>query len=320
MAREGDLALRVRLNYWSDHLDALAEVGLRTNDGSAMVRTGAIKTFTDGSIGGRTAKLSEPYDDWPGTSPGAGASTSNAEGVGGDTGDGGSPDGVGDAGDAGGSDATDGDPTGEWVVPPAELRELVARADELGFQVAAHAIGDVAIDETLDAFAACGDPGGSRHRIEHAELASDAAIERMAELGVVASMQPNFHRWAGEGGLYDARLGDRRPGTNRLARVRAAGVPLAFGSDCMPLDPLLGVDHAVNAPTAAQSLSVGEALRAYTSGAAYAGFDEDRLGTVEPGSLADLVVLDDSPWTADAIRDVDVALTVVDGRVVYDGR
>jgi predicted amidohydrolase YtcJ len=286
MARAGELPLRVRLNYWSDHLDALAEVGLGTNDGSAMVRTGAIKTFTDGSIGGRTAKLSAPYDDRPGDD---------------------------------GADGDADDPTGEWVVAPDDLRELVARADDLGFQVAAHAIGDVAIDEALDAFAAV-DSDGARHRIEHAELASDAAIERMADLGVVASMQPNFHRWADVGGLYDARLGDRRTATNRLRTVREAGVRLAFGSDCMPLDPLSGIDHAVSAPTPAQSLPVGAALRAYTRGAAYAGFDEDRLGTVEPGTLADVVVLEASPWTADPIRDVDVAMTVVDGRVVYDGR
>jgi hypothetical protein len=281
MAREGDLDVRVRLNYWADHLDALEEVGLRTNHGSGMVRTGAIKTYTDGSIGGRTARLSRPYDD--------------------------------------GDD--EGDARGQWVVPPGELADLVERADAAGFQVAAHAIGDEAVDAALDAFAATPDPGGARHRVEHAELASDAAIERFADLGVVASMQPNFHRWAAPGGLYEARLGDRRTATNRLRAFHDAGVPLAFGSDCMPLAPLLGVHHAVNAPTADQRLEVTEALRAYTSGAAYAGFDEGRLGTVAVGTCADLVVLDGSPWDQpDAVGDLDVVLTVVDGRVVYDGR
>jgi hypothetical protein len=138
---------------------------------------------------------------------------------------------------------------------------------------------------------------------------------------VVASVQPNFLKWAGEGGLYESRLGDRRTETNRYADLQAAGVRLAFGSDCMPLDPLLGVHHAVNAPAEAQRLGVTEALRAYTSGAAYAGFDENRLGTVEVGKLADFVVLESSPWAQpDAIRDIDVALTLVDGEVVYDGR
>jgi predicted amidohydrolase YtcJ len=276
LARDGDLTLRVRLNYWADHLDALVETGLRTNHGDGLVRVGAIKTFTDGSLGGRTARLTDPYADAP-------------------------------------------DERGEWAVAPTEFRDLFDSATDAGFQVAAHAIGDEAVDEVVAAFASEDD--AMRHRIEHAELASDDAIDRMAGGGIVASVQPNFHRWAGESGLYADRLGDRRTETNRLRRLREAGVHLAFGSDCMPLDPLGGVHHAVNAPTDAQRLGVTEALRAYTLGSAYAGFDEDRLGTVEPGKRADVVVLDGSPWASpDAIRDIDVALTVVDGRVVYDGR
>ncbi len=274
-----DLSVRVRLNYWSDHLDAAEEVGLRTNHGSGMVRTGAIKTYTDGSLGGRTAKLSEEY--------------------------------------------AEGDGTGQWVVDPDELRDLVARADEAGFQVCAHAIGDEAVDAVLDAYEAeADDSGAARHRIEHAELASDEAVERFADLGIVASMQPNFLKWAGESGLYENRLGtDRRTATNRFPAYLDAGAPLAFGSDCMPLDPLLGVRWAVNAPAEGQRLPVTDALRAYTLGAAYAGFDEDRLGTVEAGKKADLVALDRSPWEHPGeIRDIDVALTVVDGAVVFDGR
>jgi hypothetical protein len=283
----GELTLRVRLNYWSDHLDSLQDLGMRTNHGSDRVRVGAVKTYTDGSFGGRTAKLSEPYSD-------AAAAAD-----------------IDDPAEA----------TGQWVVPPAELDDIVARADAAGLQATAHAIGDEAVDAVLDAFADCETPGESRHRVEHAELTSDAAIERFADLGVVASVQPNFLKWAGEGGLYADRLGDRRTATNRYRDLLDAGVALAFGSDCMPLDPLLGVHHAVNAPSEAQRLTVTEALRAYTHGAAYAGFDEDRLGTVEPGTRADLVVLDASPWDQpDAIRAVDVALTLVDGRVVFDGR
>jgi predicted amidohydrolase YtcJ len=274
----GELTLRVRINYWADHLDALDELGLRTNHGSDMVRTGGVKSFTDGSFGGRTAKLSEPYADAP-------------------------------------------EETGQWVVPPEELREIVSRADGAGLQVTAHAIGDEAIDAVLDAYADCDDPGAARHRVEHVELASDEAIERFGELGVVASVQPNFLKWAAEDGLYDARLGDRRTETNRYPALLEAGAPLAFGSDCMPLDPLLGIHWAVNAPAERQRLRVTESLRAYTLGAAYAGFDEDRLGTVEVGKRADFTVLDASPWErSEEIRDIDVAMTVVDGTVVYDGR
>ncbi|WP_058827516.1 amidohydrolase [Haloferax sp. Q22] len=286
LADADELALRVRINYWSDHLDALREVGLRTNHGGEsrgdLVAVGAVKTFTDGSFGGRTAKLTEPYADA-----------------------------------AADPDAAD-DETGQWVVDPEELRELVADADGSGYQLTAHAIGDAAIDAVLDAYEETDDPGASRHRVEHVELASDEAIERFAEAGVVASVQPNFLKWADEGGLYDARLGERRLRTNRFRDLLDAGVPLAFGSDCMPLGPLLGVDLATDHPNPDQSLTVTEALRAYTSGAAYAGFDEDRLGTVAVGTAADLVVLDESPWETDSIRDVAVSMTVVDGRVVFE--
>ncbi|ELZ66999.1 hypothetical protein C457_13219 [Haloferax prahovense DSM 18310] len=282
----GELDLRVRINYWSDHLDALREVGLRTNHGGGshrdLVTVGAIKTFTDGSFGGRTAKLTEPYAD------------------------------------AAGDPAAADDETGQWVVDPEELRELVADADESSYQLTAHAIGDAAIDAVLAAYEETDDPGSARHRVEHVELASDEAIERFAELGVVASVQPNFLKWADEGGLYDARLGERRLRTNRYRDLLDAGVDLAFGSDCMPLGPLLGVDLATDHPNPDQSLTVTEALRAYTSGAAYAGFDEDRLGTVAAGTAADLVVLDESPWETDSIRDVAVSMTVVDGRVVFE--
>ena len=277
----GELTARVRINYWTDHLDAAREVGLATNAGSDRVETGAIKSYTDGSLGGRTARLSEPYADAP-------------------------------------------DETGQWVVDPAELREHVADATEAGFQFTAHAIGDEAIAAVLDAYANASetDPGDARHRIEHVELADDAAIERLAESGVVASVQPNFLKWAGEDGLYEARLGSERTAeTNRYRDMLDAGVRLAFGSDGMPMDPLFGVHHAVNAPSDAQRLTVTEALRAYTTGAAYAGFDEDRLGTIEPGKRADFVALDASPWErSDAVTDIDVAATVVDGEMVYDDR
>jgi hypothetical protein len=271
--REGELDLRVRLNYWTDHLDALAELGATTGHGSGMVRVGAVKSYTDGSFGGRTAKLTEPY--------------------------------------------ADADTTGQWVVEPADLAEHVARADEAGLQFAAHAIGDAAVEATLDAYA---DATPRRNRVEHAELLTDAAIERFADLGVVASVQPNFLKWAREGGLYEARLGDRAARTNRYADLLAAGVPLAFGSDCMPLGPLFGVEQAVTAPAAAQRLTVTQALRAYTRGGAYAAGEENELGTVEPGKRADLVVLDESPWEVapDANAGIDVARTIVDGAVVFD--
>ncbi|MFC6955432.1 amidohydrolase [Halorubellus litoreus] len=290
--RELDLAdaldLRVRINYWTDHLDALADAGLASNHGSEFVQVGAVKSFTDGSFGGRTAKLDEPYAD---------------------------------------ADADDADPEsdgrGEWVVDSDELNRFVDRADGYDLQFTAHAIGDEAITATLDAYERTDDPGEARHRVEHVELVTDDHIERFAELGVVASCQPNFLQWAQPGGLYDQRLGEaRRKQSNRYRDLLDAGVDLAFSSDVMPMDPMLGVHHAVNAPADGQRLTVTEALRAYTLGGAHAGFDEDRMGTVEPGKHADLVVLDDDPWSMDpeGLRDVDVAMTVVDGDVVHDAR
>ena len=288
--RADRLRLRVRLNYWADHLDAVAEAGLAPGAGSEFVRTGSIKSYTDGSIGSHTARLREPYADL-------------------------------DGGDA---DA-DADRHGQWVIEPDELQEIVADAEASDFPVAAHAIGDAAVDAALNAFedagAAPGDPN-RRYRVEHAELADDEQLARMADAGIVASAQPNFLQWADEGGLYDRRLGvERRKRADRFRRWLDAGVPVAFGSDCMPMDPLYGVDHAVNAPTDEQRISVTEALRAYTHGGAFAAGDEDRLGTIEAGKEADLVALERSPWEhSEAIDEIGVALTVVDGDVVYDGR
>ncbi len=281
------LTLRVRINYWADHLDAVIETGLRTNSGSDRVRVGAIKTYTDGSIGGRTARLSEPYAD-------AG----------------------GDENTEGGTEASEN--RGMLLESREDLEGLVARADDAGLQVALHAIGDEAIALALDAHEGT---AGGRHRIEHAEVLTDDLIERLGASDVVVSAQPNFLKWAGEGGLYDSRLGvERRRDSNRFGALQDAGATLAFGSDCMPMAPLYGIEQTVTAPEPAQRLSVTDALRAYTQGAAYAGFDEDRMGSVEPGKCADFVVLEDSPWEVPGakIADIDVAMTVVGGDVVYE--
>ncbi len=273
-AQAGDLPIRVRLDYWVDFLEALREVGVRTNYGSDRVTVGAIKLLADGSVGARTARFEEPYAD-----------TTHR---------------------------------GEWVHDPAAVETRVNAAVDAGFQVAVHAIGDAAVTEIVDTLAAA---EGERHRIEHAEFATDEAIERMATAGVIASVQPNFLRWAGADGLYAQALGsERATQADRIGQLDAAGVPLAFGSDGMPLDPLYGIEQVVTAPTTAQALPVGTALRAYTHGSAYAGFDEDRLGTIESGKRADLVALEASPWERSSIEDIDVAMTVVDGAVVHDAR
>ncbi len=270
-----ELDLRIRLNYWSNHLDAVDELGLQTNHGSDRVEVGAIKTFTDGAIGGRTAKVTEAY--------------------------------------------VDGEGTGTWVVDPDELEALVKRVDDAGHQLTIHAIGDEAIEVTLDKLESTDSPGRSRHRVEHVELASDEQIQRFTESGIIASVQPNFHQWSGEGGLYDRRLGEARSrGSNRFRTMADAGVNLAFGSDSMPIGPLYGIHCAVNARDPSQRLTVDEAIEAYTLGSAYAGFAEDDLGSIEPGKLADLVILEESPWEVpNAIAEIEVWKTIVGGEVVY---
>jgi len=293
LAADGELTLRVRINYWADHLDAVIETGLVTNSGSDRVRVGAIKTYTDGSIGGHTARLSEPYAD---------------------------VDGVRDA-DATGDGETQPEERGTRGVlleTRDDLATLVERADGAGLQLALHAIGDEAIALALDALE---DTAGERHRIEHAEVLTDDLLGRLGESDIVVSAQPNFLKWAREGGLYDSRLGEkRRRESNRFGALQDAGATLAFGSDCMPMGPLYGVQQTVTAPEPEQQLSVTDALRAYTRGAAYAGFDEDRMGTIERGKCADFVALDASPWDVphEEIANIDVAMTVVGGDVVYD--
>jgi predicted amidohydrolase YtcJ len=271
LAVADDLELRVRLYYWADHLDAVEELGLASDHGGEFVEVGGIKTYSDGSLGAATAKLTEPYADRPGT--------------------------------------------GEWVVPPEELADVVDRVEARDLQLAVHAIGDEAVRVALEALP---DDADARHRIEHAELLPPDLDP--AEFHAVASMQPNFLRWAREDGLYHDRLGAARTAaSNRFSDLLEAGAPLAFGSDGMPLSPLYGVQQTVTAPKPGQRLAVTDALRAYTAGAAHAGRAEDRFGTVAPGKCADFVVLAESPWVVDpdAIADIDVAMTVVDGEVVH---
>ena len=207
---------------------------------------------------------------------------------------------------------------GQLNYEPDELFQIVKRAHEHGWQVMAHAIGDRAIELVLDVYERAGIGPDDRYRIEHLELADGEQVEKAARLGVIASMQPNFVKWAGPGGLYETRLGPeraRRIGPHRL--VLDSGVHLACGSDCMPLGPLFGVHQAVNAPHPAQRLTVEEALRCYTLGGAYASFEEELKGSLTPGKLADLVVLSADPFEhPEEIEEVQVKMTLVGGEPV----
>ncbi len=286
----GRLKLRVYafvpLSDWAE----LAEYVERHGRGDARLRWGAVKGFVDGSLGSTTAWFYEPYADAPETSGFA----------------------LGDL---------------------EELRAEIAGADGAGIHTTVHAIGDRANDWLLDAFAEVGGEATAerRLRVEHAQHLSTDAITRFAELGVIASMQP-YHA------IDDGRWAEKRIGPERIrttyafAGLLAAGATLTFGSDwtVAPLDPLLGIDAAVTRRTLdgghpdgwvpEQKIGVEEALRAYTAANAYAGFQEDLLGTLEVGKAADFVVLSDDLLEIDPIRipEVRVLATVVDGERVFE--
>jgi predicted amidohydrolase YtcJ len=209
--------------------------------------------------------------------------------------------------------------TGKLNYEPSELNHLVKRSHEAGFQVMIHAIGDRAIDAALDAYADVGVSPERRHRIEHVELATASHLKRMNQMGILASMQPNFVQWSGKGGLYETRLGpDRDAQIDPHRAVLNLGVRLVFSSDRMPFSPLYGIHSAVNAPFESQRISVEEAIRSYTIEGAYASFEEKEKGSIEVGKLADLVVLGEDPTkNSKKIEQLSVKMTFLEGQRVY---
>lgn len=201
-----------------------------------------------------------------------------------------------------------------------ELVHLIRRAEEAGLQTAIHAIGDRAIEQVLRAHLTAGTSRELRHRIEHFELPAKAQIERAKDMGLNISMQPNFvGNWSGDKRMYQARLGsqrDRQSDPHHL--VLEAGLPLAFGSDCMPISPLYGLHWAVNAPHPSQRVSVSEGISCYTEVGAYLSFEEAKKGKIEVGMDADLVILDQDPHCVpERIVELHVEMTFVGGEVVF---
>jgi predicted amidohydrolase YtcJ len=287
------LKLRVRLNIEVHYLDQLTALGLRTGFGDELLKLGAIKFFADGSLGARNAALREPYQTPSGLFAFAGQWPAKMNGP--------------------------GEAWGKLNYEQSELNRLVKRAHDHGFQVMIHAIGDRAIDAALEALSSAGTTPERRHRIEHAELLHSEQIARMRELGIIASMQPNFLQWSGPGGLYEARLGPERDAQiDPHRKVLDAGVALAFGSDGMPFGPLYGIHWAVNAPHPDQRVSVAEAIHAYTLGAAYAAFEERSMGSLEPGKFADFIVLSRDPFQAPTqINEIAIERTYLAGERVF---
>ena len=183
---------------------------------------------------------------------------------------------------------------GTWRTTPAELRELTTRATHAGLQVAAHAIGDAAIEAMCDAVEAAGGEH-LRHRVEHCTICPPDLQARMARLGMVAVMQPMAARFGRVASAIFFPVRDRTDLAPH-ARLLRAGVPVAFSSD-LPVaadpNPWPGIQVAVEDQV--NGISLLAALRAYTAGGAYASFEEGEKGILEPGMLADLQVYDRDP-------------------------
>ena len=256
------------------------------------LRLNGLKLFLDGALGSRGALLKAPYADDP-------------------------------------------DNSGLALLDGTQLRNLMSRAAMDDFQVAIHAIGDRANQEALDAIEELsGDYDGDRRwRIEHAQVVDMGEIARFGRHGTIASMQPQHQ--PSDRLMAEARLGPQRlAGAYAWRSMLEAGAPLAFGSDApveLPL-PFAGLAAAISRTgpdgqpfggwQPQETISREQALAAYTAGAAYAGFAEQRFGQLAQGQRADFVVIDRDPLMAanpEEIRATRVLQTWIGGRKVYEG-
>lgn len=207
---------------------------------------------------------------------------------------------------------------GELLMEPSRIRSVVEEADRNGTQLAVHAIGDRAVHLLVSELARA--PAGPLpHRVEHLELAQREDLDQMAELGLIASMQPNFAgNWSHPGGMNETRLGKGRwERTDAFRDVLDAGVELAFGSDSMPPSPLYGIASAVHHPVEGQRLTVEEAVRAYTIGSAGAAGLDTYTGSLSPGKSADLVVLSSDPFKGCEVSNITVEMTMFRGEWMF---
>jgi predicted amidohydrolase YtcJ len=298
LAESGDLSIRayhymsVREETPREYLQDVLEYTRTYND--SWNRTCGIKLFIDGVVEARTAWMLEPYEG------------TDEVGV------------------------PDMDPDVYW--------EVVVAADALDMDVATHAIGDRGIRTALDAYEAAQQANGGRrerrHRVEHIEVGNPEDLPRFGRLGVTASMQPLHAAPTGDPTQtpWTQLVGPRRePYAFAWRRVLETGARLSFGSDwpIVTIDTRPGIHTAITRSNVAGqpeggwqpqlSVTLAQALDAYTSGAAYAERQEHVKGTLRRGMLADITAFAEDPFrlSPDQILDVDVALTVIDGRAVH---
>ncbi|MFO8110234.1 MAG: amidohydrolase [Thermoplasmata archaeon] len=254
--------------------------GLGPVEKSEYLALRGVKIFVDGSLGGRTAALEEDYEDDPGN-------------------------------------------RGVLLLEQNEIEDIIIDAEKRNFQLMAHAIGDRAISNLLSAYESISDRAKElRHRIEHAEMLSADKIRRIRDMGLVLSAQPNFvYLWSQKEGMNFRRLGEERvKKCDPFWDIQRSLVKMAFGSDCMPMSPIFGVFSAVNHPVLEQRISAYNALQSYIKNSAYAGKDEEHIGSLEKGKKADFVVLSEDPLESNDLRNIEVIMTVVNGDIVYDVR
>ncbi|MGA2737459.1 MAG: amidohydrolase [Bryobacteraceae bacterium] len=289
----GELTVRISGHQPLAAWQRLAAVGLRADFGGEKLHIGGLKGFADGSLGSTTALFFEPYLDAPST-----AGLANSE-----------------------------------MIPESKMQKHILDADHAGLQIAVHAIGDKANHLVLGMYEEAerqNGPRDRRFRIEHAQHLRMDDIPRFGKLHVIASMQP-YHciddgRWA------EKRIGpERAKGTYAFRSLLDSGAVLAFGSDwdVAPMAPLMGIYAAATRRTLdgkhpdgwipAQKITVAEAIRAYTMGSAFASFDEKIKGSIEPGKLADMVVVSDDILSIPEVETekTRVDATVFDGKVIY---
>ena len=254
---------------------------------------GAVKTMLDGVVEAHTAAMLEPYSDDP-------------------------------------------TKTGKLFWDPAKYKQAVTQLDGRGLQIFTHAIGDKAVRLALDAYQGAAEANHThdmRPRVEHIETISAADIPRFGKLGVIASFQP-LHAYPDEDtlGIWARNVGEERAQRAWVWHsIESTGGVLAFGSDwpVVTLNPWPGVQSALTRKTTEgnppggfvpqERISLEDTIKAYTLGAAFAGHREKTEGSIEPGKLADLIVLDRDLFKIEPsqVADTKVLLTMVGGRVVY---
>ena len=208
---------------------------------------------------------------------------------------------------------------GMLLITTQRLRNIAEIAEDNGIQLMIHSIGDRATHAVMKTLERSLDKKSYlRHRLEHIELVDDYSIDAMARLNVIASMQPNFvRRWQTPGSMYERYVGTRYKDMNCFKKLLSKGVRVIFGSDCMPIGPLYGIEGVVHHPSITGRLDPGEAMRCYTTAPAYATFDEDKKGMIETGKLGDLVVLDKNPLQEKSLCEAKIVMVFVDGELVY---